>query len=150
MKVEGTMNRRSFVFVVTAALAAALLPAAARADVPVHVRLVKATKAGAPYVDPKLEPLRRQLGEVNYARWEQVEEKTLTLVKGKTAFVSLPDGSPVGLTVQDEKPTSVTVEVAVAKHNAASQAKLERGQRILHQVTSVKDGTAFFVSVAWQ
>lgn len=143
------MNRRSFVLVVAAALAAAVLPVAAEADVPVHVRLVKATRGGAPHVDPKLDPLRRQLGEVNYQRWEQVEEKRLTLVKGKTEFVTLPGGAPVGLTVQDETPTSVTVEVAVASHNAVSQAKLERGQRILHQVTAVKDGTAFFVSVAW-
>jgi hypothetical protein len=141
------MTRRSFFLVALLALATAL---PARADVPVRVRLMKATKAGAAYVDPKLEPLKRQLAEVNYARWEQVAEKELTLAKGKTEYVSLPNGDPVAITVQDVKPTTVTFEVAIPSHNAVSQAKIERGQRILQQVTRPADGMAFFVSVSWQ
>lgn len=142
------MTRRAFLFAAAALALAAATPA--RADVPVRVRLVKATKTGAAFVDPRLEPLRRQLAEVNYARWEQVAEKDLTLAKGKTEYVSLPSGEPVAITVQDVKPSNVTFEVAIPSYNAVSQAKIEKGQRILQQVTRPTDGVAFFVSVSWQ
>lgn len=132
------------------ALAAA--PALARAadGVPVHVRVIKGSRQGPAHMDPGLEALKRQLGKLAYVNWTQQEEQTLELVLGKTTFVTLPDGEHVGLTLQDQRGKSVTLEFALAQRNAQSRLTIEKGQRIVHQVSGEKNGAAFFLTVLAQ
>ena len=122
-------------------------PTPARADVPVHVRVIKGSREGPAKVDPRLENLRRQLSPLAYVKWEQLSEQKMTLPAGKTEFVTLPDGDHVGLTVQEERGTTVTFEVALASRNTQSRLTVEKGQRIVHQVTGEKGGSAFFLTV---
>jgi hypothetical protein len=140
------MTRRVFFLAVAAALLAAAAPA--RADVPVHVRVIKGSRQGPAKVDPRLDALKRQLSSLAYVTWQQTDEKRLTLVKGKTEFVQLPDGDMAGITAQDERGDTVTIEVALASRNTQSRLTIEKGQRIVHQVTGEKDGAAFFLTVA--
>jgi hypothetical protein len=52
--------------------------------------------------------------------------------------------------VQEVRGDTVTVEVALAQRNAMSRLTIEKGQRIVHQVTGEKAGVAYFVTVmAW-
>lgn len=136
-----------------ATVAAAMLlagAAPARADVPVRVRVVKGSRQGPAKIDPRLEDLRRQLSPLAYVRWEQVQERTFDLARGKTAFVELPGGDLVGVTLQERRGDTVTIEVALAARNTQSRLTIEKGQRIVHQVTAEKGGSAFFVTVtAW-
>ena len=135
----------------TATLLALLLaPTLALADVPVRVRILKGARQGPALLDPKLEDLKKQLGKLVYQRWEQVSEQRLSMAEKKTQFVALPDGDLVGLTVQEVRGDTVTVEVALAQRNAMSRLTIEKGQRIVHQVTGEKAGVAYFVTVtAW-
>ena len=134
---------------IVALAATALLAAApAPADVPVHVRVIKGSRQGPAKIDPRLESLRRQLSSLAYVSWQQSDERMLTLAKGKTQFVQLPDGDMAGITLQDERGTTVTIEVALASRNTQSRLTIEKGQRIVHQVTGEKDGAAFFLTVA--
>jgi hypothetical protein len=136
-----------------AAVAAAVLLAGAvpaRAEVPVRVRVMKGSRQGPAKVDPRLEDLRRQLSPLAYVRWEQVQEKAFDLAPGKPAFVELPGGDMVGVTLQERRGDTVTIEVALAARNTQSRLTIEKGQRIVHQVTAEKGGSAFFVTVtAW-
>ena len=129
------------------ALALVAGPAAAQADVPVHVRVIKGSRQGPAKIDPRLENLRRQLSPLAYVKWEQLSEQKVTLAKGKTEFVTLPDGDHVGLTVQEERGSTITFEVALASRNTQSRLTVEKGQRIVHQVTGEKGGSAFFLTV---
>jgi hypothetical protein len=44
----------------------------------------------------------------------------------------------------------VTIEVALAARNTQSRLTIEKGQRIVHQVSAEKGGSAFFLTVtAW-
>jgi len=135
------------------ALAAAFVvasPVLARADVPVRVRVIKGSRQGPASVDPKLVDLKRQLSALAYVRWEQVDEKQLDLVSGKTQFVALPGGDVVGVTLQERRGETVTIEVALVSRNTQSRITIEKGQRIVHQVSPEKGGTAFFLTVtAW-
>jgi hypothetical protein len=140
------MTRR--VFFLALAATALLAAAPARADVPVHVRVIKGSRQGPAQVDPRLEPLRRQLSSLAYVSWQQSDERKLTLEKGKTQFVQLPDGETAGITLQEERGDTVTIEVALASRNTQSRLTIEKGQRIVHQVTGEKDGAAFFLTVA--
>ncbi len=125
-------------------------PVLARADVPVRVRVIKGSRQGPASVDPKLVDLKRQLSALAYVRWEQVEEKQLDLVAGKTQFVALPGGDDVGVTLQERRGETVTIEVALVSRNTQSRITIEKGQRIVHQVSPEKGGTAFFLTVtAW-
>ncbi len=139
--------------IMAAALGAALLaalPAPADAEVPVRVRVIKGSRHGPASVDPRLGDLKRQLSPLAYVRWEQVQEKSLDLSQGKPEFVDLPGGDPVGVTLQERRGDTVTIEVALASRNTQSRLTVEKGQRILHQVTAEKNGTAFFLTVmAW-
>ena len=136
--------------VTAVALALLLAPALARAEVPVRVRVLKAARGGPAQVDPRLKDLQKQLGKLAYQRWEQVSEQRLTMVPGKTQFVPLPDGENAGVTVQEVRGTSVTVEVALAQRNTMSRLTVDKGQRIVHQVVPEKNGVAYFVTVlAW-
>lgn len=128
-----------------------LLPAlASAADVPVRVRVLKGDRKGPAQVDPKLEDLRKQLGKLAYLRWDQVKVQELTMADKKTQFVDLPDGNHVGLTLQDVRGDTVTFEVAMAQRNTMTRLTIEKGKRIVHQVTGEKGGVAYFVTVhAW-
>jgi hypothetical protein len=139
----------------SAALGLALLgpaPAAAQGagPVPVRVRVIKGSRQGPASVDPRLGDLKRQLSPLAYVRWEQVEERQLQLSQGKTAFVDLPGGDSVGVSLQERRGETVTIEVSLASRNTQSRLTVEKGQRIVHQVTAEKGGVAFFLTVtAW-
>ncbi len=144
---------RALITRTVATVAAAMLlagAAPARADVPVRVRVMKGSRQGPPKIDPRLDDLRRQLSPLAYVRWEQVQERTFDLARGKPTFVELPGGDLVGVTLQERRGDTVTIEVALAARNTQSRLTIEKGQRIVHQVTAEKGGSAFFVTVtAW-
>ncbi|HEY6005550.1 MAG TPA: hypothetical protein VIV57_21900 [Anaeromyxobacter sp.] len=143
--------RRGF-FLAAALLAtlAGAAPAVVQAEVPVRVRVIKGSRQGPAGVDPKLQDLKRQLSPLAYVRWEQVDEKRYDLDKGKPAFVDLPGGDTVGVTLQERHGQTVTIEVSLASRNTQSRLTVEKGQRIVHQVTAEKGGSAFFLTVmAW-
>lgn len=133
------------------ALAAVLLvPALASAEVPVGIRVIKGSRQGPASVDPKLADLKRQLSALAYVRWEQVKSEKLDLVRGKTEFVSIPGDDTVGVTLEQQRGDVVTFEVSLTSRNTQSRLTVEKGQRIVHQVTPEKGGEALFVTVqAW-
>jgi predicted acylesterase/phospholipase RssA len=134
--------------ILAAALGAA--PEAAEAQVPVRARVLEGSLRGPARFDPRLEDLRRQLSPLAYLRWEQRDERDLSMTPGKTEWVQLPNGDQVGITLVDVRKDSVTFEVALAAQNTQSKLSVERGQRIVHQVTRERDGSALFISVhAW-
>lgn len=144
------MTRLLRAAVLAAGLFAAIAPAAARAEVPVAVRVIKGSRQGPAKVDPKLDDLKRQLSPLAYVRWEQVSERELDLARGKTVFVELPDKDTVAVTLMDRRGDTVTLEVALTSRNTQSRLTVEKGQRIVHQVTGEKSGAAFFVTLrAW-
>src|SRR5689334_16760097 len=96
------MTRRSVAAVVAAAVLCAV-PAAAAAQVPVRIRVIKGSRQGPPSIDKRLEDQKRQLSALAYVRWEQVDEKTLELAQGKTQFVSIPGGDDVAVTLQERR-----------------------------------------------
>jgi hypothetical protein len=144
------MTRTSIAVALAASLVAAV-PLHAAAEVPVRVRVIKGSRQGPASVDGRLEDLKRQLSSLAYLRWEQVEEKTVDLARGKTEFLSLPAGGDVvGVTLQERRGDTVTIEVALASRNTQSRITVEKGQRILHQISGEKGGAAFFLTVtAW-
>ena len=128
----------------------AVLPAVALADVPVHLRVIKGSKKGPAKLDASLEPLKRQLSSLAYVRWEQTSDDHRTMEKGKIETVKLPDGDEVTLVIAEEQVDKVTFEVTVASRKTQSKLTVERGQRIVHQVSGEKNGSAFFLTViAW-
>ncbi len=143
------MTRTSIALAFAAALVA-FSPGPVRAEVPVRVRIIKGSRQGPPKVDPSLDDLKRQLSALAYIRWEQVDMKMLDLTRGKTEFLTLPGGDDVGVTLQERHGDTVTIEVALAARNTQSRLTIEKGQRIVHQVSAEKAGTAFFLTVsAW-
>lgn len=142
------MTRRSFILAAAAAVLFSAVPVAARADVPVHVRVIKGSRRGPKQVDPRLDALKRQLSALAYVNWQETQERRVTLVKGRTEFVQLPDGDMAGITLQEERGTIATIEVALASRNTQSRLTIEKGQRIVHQVTGERDGAAFFLTIA--
>jgi hypothetical protein len=137
-------------FAATLAFVIAIAPAVARAEVPVAVRVIKGSRQGPPKVDPRLDDLRRQLSPLAYVRWDQVSEKRLDLNRGRTEFVELPDGDTAALTLQERHGDTVTFEVALTSRNTQSRLTVQKGQRIVHQVTGEKKGAALFLTVmAW-
>jgi hypothetical protein len=144
------MRTRTSIALALAAAFLAALPVHARADVPVRVRVIKGSRQGPASVDGRLEDLKRQLSALAYVRWEQVDEKRFELNRGKPAWVTLPNGDDVGITLQERRGDTVTIEVALAARNTQSRLTIEKGQRILHQVSVEKGGSAFFLTVtAW-
>jgi hypothetical protein len=143
------MTRTSIALAVAAALAA-FAPAEGEAQVPCRARVIKGSRQGPAQVDPRLEDLKRQLSPLAYVRWEQVDEKRLSLEQGKPEFLSLPGGEVVGVTLQERRGDTVTIEVALAARNTQSRLTIQKGQRIVHQVSAEKGGSAFFLTVmAW-
>jgi hypothetical protein len=144
------VTRTFFAALLAAGIVAVAVPASARAEVPVAVRIIKGSRQGPAKVDPKLDDLKRQLSPLAYVRWEQVLEREIDLSRGKTEFVELPDGDSVGVTLTDRRGDTVTLEVALTSRNTQSRLTVEKGQRIVHQVTTEKGGQAFFVTLrAW-
>jgi hypothetical protein len=141
------MTRRSLIFSLAVAILF-LAPLSARADVPVQVLLIKGSRQGPAQVDPRLEPLKRQLSALAYVRWEQTDEKRLTLAQGKTQFVSLPAGDMAGLTLKEASGSTATLDVSLVSRNTESRLTIEKGQRIVHQVTGEKGGSAYFHTIA--
>jgi len=143
------MIRTAFTFALAAALLATV-PSSAAAEVPVVVRVIQGSRQGPPKLDPRLEDLKRQLSPLAYVRWEQTQERKFDLVQGKPAFVDLAGGEVAGVTLQERHGETVTIEVALVSRNTQTRITVEKGQRILHQITAEKDGAAFFLSVmAW-
>jgi hypothetical protein len=143
------MIRRTFAALLAAATLAAV-PAVAEAQVPVRVRLIKGSRQGPPSFDKRLEDQKRQLSALAYVRWEQVEEKRLELAQGTPQFLTIPGGDEVAVTLQERRGDTVTIEVALAARNTQSRLTVEKGQRIVHQVTAEKGGAAYFLTVlAW-
>ena len=143
------MIRRSLAALLAVAALAAV-PAVATAQVPVRVRVIKGSRQGPPSVDPRLENQKRQLSALAYQKWDLVDEKSFELTQGKPQFVTIPGGYDVAVTLQEQRAHAVTIEVAVASRNTQSRLTVEKGQRIIHQVTGEKNGTAYFLTVlAW-
>lgn len=117
------------------------------APIPVLVRVIKGSRKGPPSLDPKMAPLKQQLSKLAYQRWEQISERAFEMTVKKTEFTPLPWGDHVALTVQEANARTVTIEVALAQRNTQSRLTIEKGQRIVHQVSGEKDGVAYFVTV---
>jgi hypothetical protein len=144
------MIRTSIAAALAAATLLAVLPSPARAEVPVRVRVIRGARQGPASVDPRLEDMKRQLSPLAYVKWEQVDEKRFDLNAGKPVFVDLPGGESAAVTLQERRGDTVTIEVALASRNTQTRLTVEKGQRILHQVTPEKDGVALFLTVmAW-
>lgn len=144
------MTRTSAAAATLGALLFALAPAPAAAEVPVRVRVIKGARQGPAQLDPRLEDLRRQLSPLAYVRWEQLDEQRFDLDAGKTVFVDLPGDDTAGVTLQERRGDTVTIEVSLASRNTQSRLTVEKGQRIVHQVVPEKGGAALFLTVtAW-
>jgi hypothetical protein len=132
-----------------AALAAVFLAGPVLADdpVPVRARVMKGARGGAAKFDSRLNDLKGQLSRLAYVRWEQVSENRFDMRQGRTEFVELPGGDMISLTVMEVRGGTVTFEVGITERNTQSRLTIEKGQRIVHQVTGEKDGAAYFVAV---
>lgn len=147
-----TATVRTAVMVAAVATAAVLLaPAAHAADqIPVRVRILKGSHQKPPSFDPRLSDLKRQLSRLSYKQWQEVSSQDVAMTPAKTEFVKLPDGENVAVTLVSVRGDTVTFEVALAPQNTESKLTIGKGQRIVHQVTREKDGSAFFVTMhAW-
>jgi len=143
------MVRRSFVALLAVAALAVAVPGVAEAQVPVRIRVIQGTRHGQAQVDPRLANQARQLSALAYVNWQLVEEQSLDLQQGRPQFFSA-GGESVAVTLQERRGNTVTIEVAVAARNTQSRLTVEKGQRIIHQVTPEKGGSALFVTVmAW-
>lgn len=143
------MVRRSFIALLATAALAATVPADAGAQVPVRIRIIQGSRKGPAQVDPRLSAQARQLSALAYVNWQLVSEESLDLQQGKPQFVTA-GGEQVAVTLQERRGNAVTIEVAVAARNTQSRITVEKGQRIVHQVTPEKNGAALFVTVlAW-
>lgn len=140
------MNRLALAVTLCCALLAAPRPALA-AGVPVRVRVLEGSRKGPAQVDPALGDLQSQLSRLAYQRWTQVREEQRQLEVGKPASFTLPDGSPLELTIVDAKKDTVTFQLRVPKHQTSSRLTISKDQRIVHQVAPEKDGAALFVSI---
>jgi hypothetical protein len=124
--------------------------APAAAPIPVRVRILKGSRQGPASLDPRLAPVKQQLSKLAYQRWEQVSERDYQMALKRTEFTDLPNGEHVALTVEAANGSNVTIEVALAQRNTQSRLTIEKGQRIVHQVSGEKGGVAYFVTVhAW-
>ena len=104
------MIRSSIAAATLAVTLLGLAPGAARAEVPVRVRVIKGSRQGPASVDPKLNDLKHQLSPLADVRWEQVAEQQYELDRGKPKFVDLPSGDTVGVTLQERRGDTVTIE----------------------------------------
>lgn len=143
------MSRSLAAFLLVGALAAFAAPALARGDdqLPVRARVMQGSRKGPARFDGRLEDLRGQLSRLAYVRWDQVSENRMQMRRGKTEFVELPGGEMIAVSLVELRGTSVTFEVGITQRNTLSRFTIEKGQRIVHQVTGEHDGAAYFVAV---
>ncbi len=139
--------RRRIAFASVLLFGIVFAPALARAEVPVHIRIIKGSKNGPAKMDDSLLVLKKQLSSLAYVRWTQETDEKRTMSKGKIEFFKLPDGDDVSLQLKDEHPDKVTFEVVLLARKTHNKLTVERGQRIVHQVSGEKDGSAFFLTV---
>ena len=147
-----TATVRAAIMIVATAMAAVLHAPAARAadEIPVRVRILKGSHQKPPHFDPRLSDLKRQLSRLSYKQWDEVSSKDVQMTPRKTEYVQLPDGENVAVTLVSVRGETVTFEVALAPQNTESKLTIGKGQRIVHQVTRERGGTAFFVTMhAW-
>ncbi len=136
--------------VATAALSATLIssfPAQAAPAVPVRIRIIQGSRQGAASFDPKLADLKGQLARLSYTRWEEVGEQTQEMSPGRPTEVRLPDGTPLTVILEKAQGANVTFAVKVPAQKTHSRVTISKEQRIVHQVTEEKDGSAYFVSI---
>lgn len=138
-------------FALAAALALfAAAPDVVLAEVPVHVRIIKGSKKGPAKMDESLEVLKKQLSQLAYVRWEQASDEKKVMSKGSVETFKIPGGESVTLKLIDEQADKVTFEVTVVAGKAQNKVTVERGQRLVHQVTSEKNGSAYFLTaIVW-
>lgn len=118
--------------------------------VPFRLRVVKGVRSEKAFVDPRLEPVRKQLATLAWRHWDQLSDLSPTLKKGIPTFVRLPDGAEAALTLLEVRGSIVTIEVAIAQKNTQTRVTVEKGERILHQVMRERKGIAyFFVITPW-
>jgi hypothetical protein len=140
---------RTVVLLLAVALVAALAPPAAEAapTIPVRVRIIRGSRQGPAAVDPKLADLQGQLGKLAYQRWDEMGEQQSAMEFNKPVTMPLPDGSTLELTLADARKETVTFDVKVPARKTYSRLTISKDQRIVHQVTGEKDGTAFFATI---
>jgi len=144
------MTRRIGFAIALASAFIAAAPAVADAEVPVHVRIIKGSKKGPAKMDESLAVLKKQLSQLAYVRWEATSDEKRTMHKGDVGSFKIPGGDEVTLALVDEQPDSVTFEVTVVARKAQNKVTVKRGQRLVHQVSSEKDGSAFFLTaIVW-
>jgi len=139
--------RRRIAFACVCLVGIVSAPALARAEVPVHIRIIKGSKNGPAKMDDSLLVLKKQLSPLAYVQWTQETDEKRTMSKGKIEFFKLPNGDDVSLQLRDEQPDKVTFEVVLLARKTHNKLTVERGQRIVHQVSGEKDGSAFFLTV---
>lgn len=126
---------------------AVALPSSAADKIPVRVRVLKASRQGAAAIDPRLDDLKGQLGQLAYVRWDQVDESQAEMSAGKTWLLKLPDGSALELTLIESRTGAVTFQVKVPAQKTQSRLTIAKDKRIVHQVVPEKGGAAYFVSI---
>jgi hypothetical protein len=142
------MLARSMLAAISLVLLGALLPAqAAESAIPVRVRIIRGSRQGAAGMDPRLQDLAGQLGRLAYQRWDQVGEYSRQMAFKKAESFPLPDGSALTLTLEEARKDTVTFLVAVPARKTSFRFTISKDQRIVHDVTTEKNGEAFFASV---
>ena len=71
--------------------------------------------------------------------------RALQDLRPQTEFVELPGGDSVGVTLQEHRGNTLTLEVAITQRNTQSRVTVEKGQRIVHGVSPEKGGEAVFI-----
>lgn len=137
--------------IVAAAMVAASLfaslPAVAAPPVPVRIRIIKGSRDGAAGFDAQLADVRKQLERLSYVRWDQAGVENHEMSTGKPIDVKLPDGTPLTVTLVEAASGAVTFELKVPAQKTHSRLTISKDQRIVHQVTEEKAGSAYFVTV---
>ena len=141
------MTPRTVLLGLAVATLAQAAPAEAAPGIPVRIRVLKGSRQGPAAVDPRLSDLQSQLSRLAYLRWDEVGEQRADMDFKKPVAVSLPSGEQLEIEIVESRKDTVTVEVRVPAHRAASRLTLSKDKRLVHQVTPEKGGEAYFVTV---
>lgn len=133
--------------IVAAGLAIAWVHADAAGTIPVRMRIIKGSRQGPASFDARLEDLRAQLGHLAYQQWQQVDEQSQKLAFNQPLKIPLPGGDTLVLTLIESFRDTVTFEVIVPGERTHSRLTISKDQRIVHQLTPEKGGSAYFVSI---
>ena len=99
MNVRAMIQAMMVAMVMCFGLTVSAQPAAAQ-DVRVTVKSIEASK-GEPYVDPRLNDLRKELnqpGFAGYSNFKQIGQSSFSLSKGKSKSIGLENGKEAKLT----------------------------------------------------